>query len=145
MSFRSLKQWSVHGQIRRPGHRPRPRTHEFWQQPAAQIQRATAKQPERIRVGDHDPVQCLRPVGKAALITIVSGQEIVTSGSPARRESYRLMVTGETWLAVPTGAGVVEPALIRERSSPGAKIVKKPDDLVPRGDAQQVDLAAFHA
>src|ERR1700722_15715563 len=106
---------------------------------------APGQEPRSVWVRDLDPVQVLRPVRETALVTVVARQEVVAGRTPSRGEFDRLVMTGKTGLFVPAGAGIVEPALVGQRSAAVPEIVKKPDDPWAGGDTKYIGFATLQA
>src|ERR1035438_4643180 len=90
-------------------------------------------------------MQRFRPVREAAFIAVITRQEVIAYRSPAGSEADRLVMAGQSRLAVLSGAGVVEPALIRQRGPAEAEIIEKTNGLRTGCDTQQIDLPALEA
>ena len=132
--------YACSGTLSRAGFLPR-RPHPT-HVPQHEIPATAGQNPRGIPLIHLDPVQCPRAIGETALITVVSRQELIPLPAPVAREQNRLMVTGHSRFALAARAGVVEAALIRERTAAMVEIVKKSNRMRPGGDMEQVDLAA---
>lgn len=79
---------------------------------------------------------------QTALVSIGTREEIVTI-EPTRHGVFdRLMVAGQTWFLVRSGAWIIEATLVGQDIATPFEIVKKSDSSVTRGESKQGNLAA---